>query len=266
MQKSGIKIVSVTAAVAAVTALSGCTGSPGNTAASSTTAAPTSTAAAGPTYTQADRANPSTLHFAGLRNVRYCEVFLINPGTDATQVFNTTGANECPADKWDSLDAAKVASEKGSQALFKNGPRYWVLDQLTQPGTKQMDSFNGIDAKWWGATTISGTGGASASPPYTEALVNRPGSEWFYNAGTVVNELVDPGGKTYVMQAYSQIVNSKLTIDDLPNLAYSLKLPSGWKYVTRVLTQNLTTKTDPDGIAHVIQDDLQNSYQLITTG
>ncbi|MET1064367.1 MAG: hypothetical protein ABWX85_05300 [Arthrobacter sp.] len=81
--------------------------------------------------------------------------------------------------------------------MFKNGPRYWVLDQLTQPGTKQMDTFNGIDAKWWGATTISTTGGASASPPSTETLVDRPGSEWFYNAGTVVNELVDPGGKTY---------------------------------------------------------------------
>lgn len=81
-----------------------------------------------------------------------------------------------------------------------------------------------------------------------------------------MNELVDPGEKTYVMQAYSQIVNSKLTIDDLPNLAYSLKLPSGWKYQTLVLAQNLTTKTDPDGIAHVIQDDLQNSYQVIQTG
>ncbi|MET1064366.1 MAG: hypothetical protein ABWX85_05295 [Arthrobacter sp.] len=61
-------------------------------------------------------------------------------------------------------------------------------------------------------------------------------------------------------------MNTKLTIDDLPNLAYSLKLSSGWQYKTRVLTQNLTTETDPDGIAHVIQDDLQNSYQLITTG
>lgn len=56
------------------------------------------------------------------------------------------------------------------------------------------------------------------------------------------------------------------TIDDLPSLAYSLKLPSGWKYKTRVLTQDLTTETDPNGIAHMIQDDLQNSYQLVTTG
>jgi hypothetical protein len=47
MQRSGIIVVSVTAAVAAVTALSGCTGSPDNSAASSTTAAPTSTATAG---------------------------------------------------------------------------------------------------------------------------------------------------------------------------------------------------------------------------
>ena len=81
-----------------------------------------------------------------------------------------------------------------------------------------------------------------------QTLVDRPGSEWFYLAGTVVHELIDPGGKTYIMQAYSQIVNPNLTIEDLPNLAYSLKLPSGWQYRTRVLTQNLTTEVDPSGI------------------
>jgi hypothetical protein len=58
MQRTGMKIVPVTAAVAVVTALSGCTGRPGNSAASSTSAGPTSTAAAGPTYTEADRSNP----------------------------------------------------------------------------------------------------------------------------------------------------------------------------------------------------------------
>ena len=68
-----------------------------------------------------------------------------------------------------------------------------------------------------------------------------------------------------MMQAYSQIVNPNLTIEDLPNLAYRLKLPSGWQYRTRVLTQNLTTEVDPTGIGHVIQDELQDSYQLIAT-
>ena len=67
-----------------------------------------------------------------------------------------------------SLDPAAVASQNGAQSLFKNGPRYWTLDQLTQPGTKQIGTFNNIEAKWWGATTISGTGGASAGTPYTE--------------------------------------------------------------------------------------------------
>jgi hypothetical protein len=103
-----------------------------------------------------------------------------------------------------------------------------------------MDTFNGIDAKWWGATTISTTGGASASPPHTETLVDSPGSEWFYNAGTVVNELVDPGGKTYVMQAYSQIMNSKLTIDELPNHALQLEVAE------RLAVQDSRSHAEPD--------------------
>jgi hypothetical protein len=261
MQRSRKTVVGLTAVVAAGAVLSSCTAD--GTGSSASSSAPPSTASAVPTANQQDQADPSTLHFTSLHNVRYCEIFLINPGTDATLVYNTTGLGGCPADQWKGLDPAKVASEKRAQSLFKNGPRYWVLDQLVINSTKEIDTFNGIKAKRWGATTISGSGGENASPPYTETLVNRPGSQWFYPSGSVVYQLVSPGGKTYVMQTYSQIVDPNLTIDDLPNLAYRLKLPSGWQYRTRILTQDLTTETDPAGKAHVLQDELQNSYQLL---
>ena len=63
------------------------------------------------------------------------------------------------------------------------------------------------------------------------------------------------------MQTYSQVVDSNLTLDDLPGLASRLSLPQGWRYETRTLTEPLVVDTT-ERQAHVTQDDLTNSYSL----
>jgi hypothetical protein len=78
-----------------------------------------------------------------------------------------------------------------------------------------------------------------------------------------VFELVAPGGDTYVMQSYAQIKDPSLTIAQLPALGRRLKPPEGWRYRTRRLRRDLVLTAN--GSATVIQDELQNTYQLATT-
>jgi hypothetical protein len=65
------------------------------------------------------------------------------------------------------------------------------------------------------------------------------------------------------MQTWSQVVDSNLSRADLPKLADRLKLPDGWSYQTRVLTDELRVDTTSRD-AQVTQDDLTNSYSLVT--
>ena len=89
-------------------------------------------------------------------------------------------------------------------------------------------------------------------------------TEWIFTAGRPVYEMLTPDGRTYVMQAYSHIVDDGLTLDSLPALGDRLHLPPGWRYRTRTPDRNLALRT-VTGEAHVLQDELQNTYMQLTT-
>jgi len=72
--------------------------------------------------------------------------------------------------------------------------------------------------------------------------------------------VVAPGGDVYVMQAYAQILDPSLTIGKLRTLGRRLDLPAGWRYRTRRLTHELAVGAS--GTATIVQDELQNTYQL----
>ena len=104
---------------------------------------------------------------------------------------------------------------------------------------------------------------ASNNPaPYSTNTVDRK-AVFTFAPGRPVFELVDAGGRRWVMQTYSQVVDRNLTLDDLPELAPRLHLPEGWRYETRTLTTPLVVDTT-DRPAQVLQDDLTNSYSLVS--
>ncbi len=74
-------------------------------------------------------------------------------------------------------------------------------------------------------------------------------------------ELISPKGRVYVMQSYSQIVDPTLVYADLIELGSRLKPPRGWHYRSRILDADLVAQST--GMAHVIQDELQNTYQRL---
>ena len=194
-----------------------------------------------------------------LRNVRYCEVFVVRKHFFSTTagVYNTLGLNDCPPEKWASLDTAKLKKEWNVTAIILNGPRYFIMDRnaLEKPG--KVESFDGLDARLLAELEIKPN--SNKRMPYTENGVQRQ-NRYVYDRGKNVYELLSPNGNVYVMQSYSQEVDKELNEAGLLTLAGRLKLPNGWKYRTRTLDEDLVIE-NIGGKAYVIQDDLKNTYQ-----
>jgi hypothetical protein len=201
-----------------------------------------------------------------LNNYRYCEIFLIG-GNAVTKhlvgsVFNTTELNNkadphdsCPEAMWDKVDAEALKKEYHVLGVFKNGPRYWMYDWIESP-IGPVRQFNDLQVRWINTVAIPADFGKGAF--YKDIIVHRK-SKQGYAKGQTVFILDAPDGMTWVMQASSRIVDKNLSYDDLKTLDQKLKLPSGWKYRVKVLDQDLGVSAI-DGLAHIMQDDLEDTY------
>ena len=210
-------------------------------------------------------AQPSarTAHLAELRGTRYGEIFLITSqeGELTAAVYNTTGLNDCPLATWRSLDPRELAKDFGVLAVYLNGPRFWTLDQIAAHAAGEVLSFGGMAARWVAELPIPpglDLAGRPGGRYYLEITVRRE-TEWIFAAGRPVHELLTPDGKTYVMQAYSHIVDDSLTADSLPGLGDRLHLPDRWHYRARTPDRDLTLRAVA-GRACILQDELQNTY------
>jgi hypothetical protein len=193
-------------------------------------------------------------------DARYCEIFVLR-GTvpDArVSVFNTIGLGHCPASKWNAIDPAKLAEHLHATGVVLNGPRHFL-----------MDSASGHlgDPRWMAGMRVRKAASIDIkSPadlvqtPYTERTIHRHNT-WRWDHGRRVYELVAPNGSRYVMQSYSLIKDPDLSIPDLRTLGPRLELPTGWRYRTKRLRQDLTVRAN--GRATIVQDDLLDTYQRI---
>ncbi|MEM6806900.1 MAG: hypothetical protein AAF696_36200, partial [Bacteroidota bacterium] len=198
-----------------------------------------------------------------LRNFRYGEVL---PTFDCgggllTEVYVSMGFNDCPEDQWYLLNADDLESQLGAVSIYLNGPRHWLVNQSETNPTNgssvvpKISTFGSLQMQL--RAQISGV---IEEESYAENPVQRF-TTYTFLAGNEIYKLVNPDGEEYIMQSYSRKINPDLTIDDLTSLASSLNLPSGWTYQTEILSSDLVLVTD--GIAYIIQDELENSYQKI---
>lgn len=189
--------------------------------------------------------------------------FLIQIATQVVglglDVYGTQGLSECPLSQWEALDPEAIQEELGAIAVVMNGPRFWLIDSVT--------SFSELGkTRIFGELEMRNIASVMLSPadlaqsPYRERSVVRD-TEFVFVAGSEVYELVAPSGKVYVMQSYAHIVDDTLNEGALPGLGDQLALPEGWTYRTRVADEDYVV-VDQDGIAIVVQDELQNTYQL----
>jgi hypothetical protein len=199
----------------------------------------------------------------GLRNLRYGEVLLLRAvdGRFEAEVWNTMGMNDCPQDAWDELDAEAIAADRGALLALLNGPRYWVLDYITANiRAEAPETTFGRLGMFRAAVVDFGTTPPTPGPWVERSILRE--TVFGFDAGREIYELVAPDGTTYVMQAYSRAVDGALSFEDLAGLGGRLALPDGWTYRVRTLTEELPLLST-DGVATVLQDDLQNTYQRV---
>ncbi len=197
-----------------------------------------------------------------LSGKRYGEVLLVTPGEAGPQasVYNSFPLNDCPAELWSKLDAQAIATENGAATVLLNGPRYWLMNSIekTQQGPRIIKNFGGIDMLLQATVLLT----AMNPAPYTANQVNRH-TVFTFDAGEEIYELQDPAFRRWVMQTWSQIVDPNLSRADLPKLGERLNVPDGWTYQARVLESPLRIDTTTHA-AQVLQDDLTNSYSLLS--
>ncbi len=198
-----------------------------------------------------------------LRGQRYGEVLLGKGGLvvpNEFDVYNTIGLNDCPEELWSKLDAEKIKADTGAKAVKLNGPRYWVIDGLTNSTlvSKEQRDFGGIAMRHAGTIELSLGDKLSLGRPYAIHKVARK-TVWVFKAGRPVYQLIDPDGAVYFMQSYS-VQKRKQDPSTLGKLGPQLKLKKGWKFRTLSLTKDFEVKAE-DGMAYVVQDDFDNTYQ-----
>lgn len=186
----------------------------------------------------------------------------MTPGEAGPQasVYNSFPLNDCPAELWSALDPHAIAAENGAAAALLNGPRYWLMNSIEKErqGPQVTKNFGGIEMILQATVLLSSMNPA----PFSVNKVSRH-TVFVFNAGEEVYELIDPHGKRWVMQTWSQVTDPNLKREDLPGLASRLELPDGWSYQPRVLTEELRVDTRTEA-AQVLQDNLTNSYSLET--
>jgi hypothetical protein len=202
---------------------------------------------------------------ANFRNLRYGEVIpIFKDGFKLYgDVYSTMSLNDCPADLWARIDVTALAKAYGAATVKLNGPRFWVMDGVAGGGsmaTGAYADFGGIQMKLLARVAIDPKQVSSGNKFYLPSEVRRT-TIYTYLAGTMVYELVSPKGEVWRMQSYSQTVDPNLSIGDLEDLGSKLKQPSGWTYRTRVLETESVLRVE--GIAWVLQDDFENSYQKV---
>lgn len=63
------------------------------------------------------------------------------------------------------------------------------------------------------------------------------------------------------MQSSARHWDPTLSEDNLAHLGSRLDLPGGWGFRAEMLDRDLKVSSNPDNLAHVLQDNLHNVYQ-----
>lgn len=201
----------------------------------------------------------------GMHAKRYCEVLLLHPAPagPTADVYNTFPLNACPEAQWQAMDAAAIAQENDALIALLNGPRYWLMDGIKKQssGPEVRKTFGGMEMIQ--RATVLVPDPIAASKPYVVNSVNRE-TVFTFDKGTMVYEITDADGTTFVMQSWSQQIDPTLSESDLATLGSRLQLPTGWTYRARTLTAPLRVVTTST-TAKVVQDELKNSYSMETS-
>ena len=208
------------------------------------------------------------LRVEGTRAYAQGEIFLLTKaeGHMDALVYNTTGFGPCPATGFAAIDVEQLAKETGSDLVWKNPRRFWMMDALTIDIVGEPAEFGGIKfnllAKMQMPSDFDFTKDQSAMA-YHPMEIHRV-SEYVFASGQPVFLLRSPDGISWVMQTFTDHIDHSLTESELPSLGSRLTLADGWQFKSVILDQELTITTN--GLAHIVPDNLSNMYQGCVDG
>jgi len=198
-----------------------------------------------------------------MRGSCYCEVLVVGTSgvTVAVDIYNTIGLGNCPLGEWGKLSSDALVREMGAQYVLLNGPRYWTVDgaEGAEPVEKNLRRFGEVSVRKAGHVELSIFSAISLNNKYTARPLQRR-AVWSYAAGRKVYELVEPSGRVWIMLAHTK--DAGTSEGALETLGSRLRMPGGWSYRARVLDKELRVGS-PDGSTEVVQDELENTYQLL---
>ncbi len=201
------------------------------------------------------------------RGVPFCGcAVIIGSGRNArSHMHATTGISEVTAETPNQIDTERLAKELGADLCAVNRGRIWTIDELEFQGG-YITEFHGVKMTWVGEMVAENLF-QQFHNAYLPSLIQRF-TKWTYLAGKPVYLLREPNGPVWVMQEFTQTVDSSLNIDNLHEVGSKLiNLPQGWTFETRILTEDLTLDTmRGDGWASIIRDDLGCTYQACGYG
>jgi len=205
---------------------------------------------------QTGAAKSAPVTFSDTRNMRFCEILIAKQS--GIEIYNTTGASDCPPELWSALDTEAIRKQCGAMKVEKNGPHFWMMDSQTVAVGEEA-SFGGIAARWVGRLDPASMKTASTGiAPYT-VFTPKKTQRMVYAKGKPVYELVDPEGHTYVLQAHEE----QFPVETLASLGDRLKPPSGWQFRTRVLADDLVLDLTPDKTIYAIGDEYHQYWTRI---
>lgn len=172
-------------------------------------------------------------------------------------IYNTTKRIPVPLDDWNNLDTDLLKKELGAAAIIKNGPRFWMMDELHGYYSGEPMEFSGYTYDLVAILTRKYSE-LSNRENYTEQTINRY-TDFIFKKGKKIYELTSDAGIVYTLQAASMEILKDQSPDSLDTLQDKLKLPDGWKFSSRILNEDISFKIR--GEAHVIQDEFRNTYQ-----
>ncbi len=203
------------------------------------------------------------IHMQDMRGYRFCEVGLVtgtSPDTAVANIWNTTGACHPATEQLDALDADAIARENGAQGAWVNPVRRSMFDRLDVWEAGDDKTFGGITGTWTGVAGAAAMMPAAVHGSYQPGYIRRNTTVTF-NCGSEVFVLDAPDGEVFVMQSFSRHWDPALSEDNLAQLGGGLDLPSGWGFRVERLDQDMEVSSNPDKLAHVLQDNLHNGYQ-----
>jgi hypothetical protein len=197
------------------------------------------------------------------RGFGQCEIFLMKKqdGKLEALVYNTTPLNDCPPSRFDPMDAAKIAKETGSDVVWKNPRRFWMMDRLTVALVGEPREFDGLSFNFVAKMQMPPgfePGEGQAGFAYKPTKIGRV-TTYEFSKGKQVFLLRSPDKHTWVMQTYTTHTDPTLTEADLPTLGKRLKLPKGWSFKAKKLDRDLVIETN--GVANIVPDNLESMYQ-----